>query len=126
MRRIVLAVLGGMMLPRPAGADEPTSAEPPFVDPLPPELRERVTEEAFQLGAELAPECSGEASGRGDSCRAYCAVSYAALCWRITELCTAATVVTLGGATIACAVAKAAACVGGAGLATICSGRCPP
>ncbi len=126
MRGIVLVVLGGMLLSQPVDADEPTSEDGPWIDPAAPDLRERITDEALGLGAELAQERSREASIDGDACRAYCATSYAALCWRVTELCAAATVITLGGATVTCAVARASACVGGVGLATICQGRCPP
>jgi len=82
------------------------------------------TEEAQALFADEAMS-SVDASLGGDACRAACAVSYAALCRHVIVLCATATVVTIGSTSIPCGTTITAACVGGAGLAAICGGRCP-
>jgi hypothetical protein len=75
--------------------------------------------------AEIVATAS-EASTAGDACVVACATGYAALCYRVTAVCQAAEVVTLGGASVPCAAAKATACIGGVALAAICQRRCPP
>lgn len=65
-------------------------------------------------------------SALGDACVVACAASYATLCLRTTTNCAAAAVITVGGSTVPCSTAIAAACIGGAALASICNRRCPP
>jgi hypothetical protein len=67
-----------------------------------------------------------EASTSGSACRAYCATSYATACWRVTQLCAGAEVVTVGASTIPCGTAIAAVCLSSAALASLCSDSCPP
>jgi hypothetical protein len=125
MRPIVLAVLAAVFAPHSVTAEESTSAET-WVDPAPPELRERITDEALALGAGSEPALPGEATLGGDACAAACVSAYVLYCQRVTVLCRWAEVVTIGGATVPCGVAMTAACIGGAGIAAICGRRCPP
>jgi hypothetical protein len=69
---------------------------------------------------------AAEASAVGDACAAACASSYALLCTRVMGLCALADTVTIGGASIPCATAMGAACIGGVAVAAICGRRCPP
>lgn len=69
---------------------------------------------------------ASEASTQGETCRAYCAVSYTAACLRVTTLCAGAELITIGGATVACATAIPIVCLSAAGLGSICRGRCLP
>jgi hypothetical protein len=88
------------------------------------ELRELASMEAMATSERIGE--AQEASAAGDACVAACAASYALLCHRVRVICAAATVVTLGNATVECATALGFACVGGAALAAICARRCPP
>jgi hypothetical protein len=87
-------------------------------------------EEDAEVLALIMGEPIGEAAASvtvaGDACRAGCAASYAAACYRVTALCGAAEVITIGGATVPCATAIPAVCLTGAALAAVCGGRCPP
>jgi len=62
----------------------------------------------------------------GTACRASCVASYTALCLRVQDICTTATVITLGSAVIPCATATAVTCLTSAVVAVICTDRCPP
>lgn len=92
----------------------------PPEDTASPELRALCTEEAMRLGADET------ATIAGDACAVACATGYAALCARVTAICQAAAVITIGSAVVPCAAAMSATCIGGAGLAAICGRRCPP
>jgi hypothetical protein len=70
-------------------------------------------------------EVAQAATAAGEACRAACATSYAAACYRVTALCAGAEVVTIGGATVACATAIPAVCLSSVALASICNGQCP-
>jgi hypothetical protein len=82
-------------------------------------------------GRTAGPSCeaedvavTGEASTAGEACRAACAAAFAALCLQVKYVCDTAESVTLGGATVPCAIAVGIACIGGVALASVCSGRC--
>jgi hypothetical protein len=75
--------------------------------------------------ADAIDEAVDAVTAAGDACRAACSVSYATACWRVMQLCELAEVITIGGATVACATAIPATCLTGAALSAVCSGRCP-
>jgi hypothetical protein len=87
---------------------------------------EAVAREVVEVATGEHVEEAALASTAGDACRAYCAAAYAAACLRIQQACTAAEVVTIGGATVACATAISAVCIGSAALGVICAGKCTP
>lgn len=89
------------------------------------ELREIVTREAMKLGEVIDEEVQAT-SAAGNLCAANCAAGYTALCLYIGSVCPAASVVTIGGATIPCATATAIACIGSAAVGAICARQCPP
>ena len=130
MRQTTLIGMIGMAL---AGCDAPPDTDAassgaeatsaPDEDVVSPELRQRITAEALRLGEEMYP---GHGSTSGAVCAANCAAGYAALCYAVTRYCATATVITLGGASVPCATAMTAACIGGAGLSALCGRSCGP
>lgn len=90
------------------------------------EARALATREAIADAEAIAARLRETGSPAGEACRVACATSYALLCHRVTTLCAAATVVSVGGSTVPCATAVLAACPGGVALATLCAGQCPP
>lgn len=106
------------------GIEPPDDGASRSTEPVAPDVTELVTTETMALSERIGEAV--EASAAGDACAAACALSYTALCLRIMGLCGVAESVTIGGATIPCATAMGAACLGGAAVSAICSRRCPP
>jgi hypothetical protein len=90
------------------------------------EAGDAVNDSATAIDVEPIGEVAEAASTRGTACRASCAVSYAALCLRVQQLCAGATVITVGSAAVPCVTAIATACLTSAAVAVICADRCPP
>jgi hypothetical protein len=101
---IALLVLAGlMMVASPAGAADEEPEE------------ERLGEASLELESRV-----------GEACRAACAANWTALCVRVGLVCLTAATVTFAGAVIPCTPALYAACAGGAGGLSLCTGSCPP
>jgi hypothetical protein len=88
-------------------------------------VREIVLQEGMELSERIGEASEAMGSAAGEACRAACASAYALLCTRVAIICGSAAVVTIGSATVPCATALMVACGGGAGLASLCAGRCP-
>jgi len=106
-------------------ASQPSIESSPAPEPDAAELREIATQEANAPGERIG-EAALAGTAAGDACRAACAVSYAALCLRVTQICAAAEFVTLGGVTLPCATAVTTVCLSTVAIGSLCRDRCPP
>jgi hypothetical protein len=126
VRRILVVcgtVAGGGLLGAACVASSPADPANP-ADPASPDSAEVAEARALIMGERIG-EAQEAGTTRGEACRAACQVSYAAACLRVTVLCTGATVITIGGASVPCATAIAAVCLSSAALASVCVGQCP-
>lgn len=90
-----------------------------------PELQEILMQEVTTMGERIG-DAAQAGTAAGDACRSACAVSYAALCLRVTQICATAEVVTIGGVTLPCATAVTAVCLSSVAIASLCRDRRPP